>query len=182
MLREISGTQGRYGADILDNAKNSKKANDLSKKIVVANKGETGYLHEMDIDYNGIVTLDEFNQYCEEKGVDGKEKMKLFQTIMLKGADEKSTEQNKKSSETEEKNNIYAQKGEDKYNEDMDINKDSIVTYDEYLKYCLKSEEQKERENKDTSTKSVSFEFKKAIEAYTTKESEAPFITVESIA
>ena len=180
MLREISGTQGRYGADILDNAKNSKKANDLSKKIVVANKGETGYLHEMDIDYNGIVTLDEFNQYCEEKGVDGKEKMKLFQTIMLKSTDEKSAEKNKETSETKEKSNIYAQKGEDKYIEEMDINKDSVITYDEYLKYCLKSEETKE--NEKSITEGISFEYKRAIKAYKSEEIQEPMITVESIA
>ena len=39
--------------------------------------------------------------------------------------------------ETEQKEEkIYAQKGEDNYNEVMDFNGDGVVTYDEYMKYC----------------------------------------------
>ena len=31
---------------------------------------------------------------------------------------------------------VFAQKGEDNYNEAMDFNGDGIVTYDEYMRYC----------------------------------------------
>ena len=36
----------------------------------------------------------------------------------------------------EEQEKVFAQKGEDNYNEAMDFNGDGIVTYDEYMKYC----------------------------------------------
>ena len=36
----------------------------------------------------------------------------------------------------EKEEQIFAQKGEDNYNEVMDFNGDGIVTYDEYMRYC----------------------------------------------
>ena len=36
----------------------------------------------------------------------------------------------------EQKEKVFATKGEDNYNEAMDFNGDGIVTYDEYMKYC----------------------------------------------
>ena len=31
---------------------------------------------------------------------------------------------------------VFAQKGQDNYNEAMDFNGDGVVTYDEYMRYC----------------------------------------------
>ena len=36
----------------------------------------------------------------------------------------------------EDKEKIFAQKGEDNYNEAMYFNGDGVVTYDEYIQYC----------------------------------------------
>lgn len=36
----------------------------------------------------------------------------------------------------EDKEKVFAQKGEDNYNEVMDFNGDGVVTYDEYMRYC----------------------------------------------
>ena len=36
----------------------------------------------------------------------------------------------------EEQEKVFAQKGEDNYNEVMDFNGDGVVTYDEYMRYC----------------------------------------------
>ncbi len=36
----------------------------------------------------------------------------------------------------EDKEKIFAKKGQDNYNEVMDFNGDGVVTYDEYMKYC----------------------------------------------
>ena len=36
----------------------------------------------------------------------------------------------------EDKEKIFAKKGQDNYNEAMDFNGDGVVTYDEYMKYC----------------------------------------------
>ena len=42
-------------------SKNSKNA---MKKIELIKKGEVGYIEGMDKDGDGIVTMDEFNEYC----------------------------------------------------------------------------------------------------------------------
>ena len=36
----------------------------------------------------------------------------------------------------DDKEKIFAAKGEDNYNEAMDFNGDGVVTYDEYMRYC----------------------------------------------
>ena len=107
-------------------------AQNYAKKIVLANKGETGYMSAFDLDQNGIITLDEFNKYCEENGVGEEDKLKL----MLNMQSAKIKQKLAKQEEEKDDKRIYAKKGEEKYVEEMDENKDSIVTYDEYIKYC----------------------------------------------
>ncbi len=36
----------------------------------------------------------------------------------------------------EEQEKVFAQKGNENYNEAMDFNGDGVVTYDEYMRYC----------------------------------------------
>ena len=36
----------------------------------------------------------------------------------------------------EDKEKVFASKGEDNYNEAMDFDGDGVVTYDEYMRYC----------------------------------------------
>lgn len=174
MLNDISSnfpTQKK--TDFLKNQTtqlNNKNNNSYAKKVVLASKGETGYFAQMDLDEDGILTLEEFSQYCEENGVSEEDKIKLLQTMnaakiaseMAEKMDEKRTQEkeaeNKK--EVEDDKNIYARKGDKKYDEKMDENKDSKVTYSEYLKYCEKrmsenpkTDSSKETQNKDQKTK-----------------------------
>ena len=60
----------------------------------------------------------------------------------------KKKETETKETETAEDKNVYAKKGDDKYNEKMDYNKNGVVSYAEYLKY--KSEQ---GENSDDNSK-----------------------------
>jgi len=119
-----------------------------TSNIILVKKGSTGYMTDVDFDDDGKITLDEFNKYCEENGVNDKDKMKLMTTMefskvkeqLIKENTEKTDyDQNKenKSTEKEEDSSIYAKKGDDKYNESMDTNNDSIVTYEEYVKFCI---------------------------------------------
>ena len=55
--------------------------------------------------------------------------LQSFQTVKSN----RSTIENLVKNEEEK---VFAQKGEDNYNEVMDFNGDGVVTYDEYMKYC----------------------------------------------
>lgn len=131
-----------------------------AKKIVLANKGETGYMPAFDLDQNGIITLDEFNKYCEEKGVSEEDKLKLM--LAMQSA-KMNQELAKKDGEEKDDKRIYARKGEEKYAEEMDENQDSIITYNEYIKYC--QEYANSQENKEEKTNSNP-KIKEAIKAY----------------
>ena len=52
-----------------------------TKSITIVKKGEAGYMEAMDKDKDGEVTMEEFNSYCEENGVDDKTKLALLETI-----------------------------------------------------------------------------------------------------
>ncbi len=137
--------------------KNSINSSDASKnamkKIELIKKGEVGYIEGMDKDSDGVVTMDEFNEYCAENGVSDKAKLQLLQAIqnakLAKKLQEKMVQKSEEQKAQEEKEDkskvIYAKKGDDEYNEEMDYNKDDTVTYEEYLKYC--AEKQKAKEN-----------------------------------
>ncbi len=138
---------------------------DYAKKIVLANKGESGYSPIFDLDENGIITLDEFNRYCEENGVSSEDKLQLMMTMQCAKNTQAMTE------EKEENNSqIYARKGDEKYVEEMDENRDSVVTHYEYMKYC----QDYANSNEDTKekTKDVKPEYKQALESYLNNDSE----------
>ncbi|MBQ7287079.1 MAG: hypothetical protein IJW73_04885 [Candidatus Gastranaerophilales bacterium] len=145
-----------------------------AKKIVLASKGETGYSPNFDVDENGIITLDEFNKYCEENNVNEKDKLKLMLSMQnSKVKDKIFKEDDKKDSR------IYARKGDEKYVEEMDENKDSIVTYNEYIKYCQEYANSKDKKD-DTKLKDTDLATKNAIMAYSDKNQPQPQIQVSS--
>ena len=134
------------------NVKDYKPASD----IAIAKKGDSGYIKQMDLDDDGVISLEEFNKYCEENGVSEEEKVKLLQMMNTSKANSKlvaKVAENKKSKEQENKSeviedkSIYARKGDDNYNEAMDTNKNDVVTYQEYMEYCNKHSEKKENDN-----------------------------------
>ncbi len=139
------------------NINNNKTSSNKLNKIELVKKGEPGYLKAMDEDDDGIVTMEEFNNYCAENGVSEDEKLKLLSTINAAKQSQKINDQmqakQKEEKETEEtsKENkiIYAKKGDDKYNLKMDENQDDVVTYEEYIKYCQnKKQNEKQTDNK----------------------------------
>ena len=132
-----------------------------ASKITLAKKGQAGYMKEMDADNDGKVTLEEFNQYCEENGLSSEDKMKLLTCMQVSQMNEKISEDNKKAQEEEEKKEkseenkssenddktIYAKKGDDKYNQEMDANNNGTITYAEYIEYINKKGETSDTEN-----------------------------------
>ncbi len=132
-----------------------------ASKITLAKKGQAGYMKEMDADNDRKVTLEEFNQYCEENGLSSEDKMKLLTCMQVSQMNEKISEDNKKTQEEEEKKekteekssskndakSIYAKKGDDKYNQEMDANDNGTITYAEYIDYINKKGETSQIEN-----------------------------------
>lgn len=143
---------------------NQKTNNDNpANKIVIAKKGDSGYIKQMDLDDDGEISLEEFNKYCEENGVSEKEKMRMFQMMQTSKTNsklvDKAAEQNKpKENKPSESENtaVYARKGDDNYNEAMDTNRNDVVTYQEYMEYCNKrtkaTENDKSADAKETQT------------------------------
>jgi hypothetical protein len=174
----------------LNNSTSTKSSNSSNSGIVLAKKGDSGYIESMDADKDGEITLEEFNEYCESNGVSEKEKVKLAalmtsaktsekivsntaetqKNITSSNEDESSTDTD---SNTENSTSIYARKGDDKYNEAMDTNKNGEVTYQEYMEYCNKKVKSTDGDNSPEA---------KAAQAYEQNENydEEPDITVEA--
>jgi len=158
----------KLGNDLL--AKNDKPKNSPIKNIVLCAQGQAGYIKAIDLDEDGKITLDEFNQYCEENSVSEDDKQKFLQAMLASKMMEEMTQK-----DSQQEKGIYAKRGEKKYNEKMDKNKDNTITYDEYIKYCSSVENDKIKTNKEQSP-----ELKKALEAYIAQNENEPEIKVES--
>jgi hypothetical protein len=174
----------------LNKSTSTKSSNSSNSGIVLAKKGDSAYIESMDADKDGEITLEEFNEYCESNGVSEKEKVKLAalmtsaktsekivsntaetqKNITSSNEDESSTDTD---SNTENSTSIYARKGDDKYNEAMDTNKNGEVTYQEYMEYCNKKAKSTDGDNSPEA---------KAAQAYEQNENydEEPDITVEA--
>ena len=188
MLSNISSAQGQSAQISKDLLLNQKQTKTSPKSPELVKKGEVGYLQGMDSDNDGIVTLDEFNEYCDKNGVSEKEKLALMQVIMnAKTAQKVNENTGKASKEINKKENenideedsskiVYAKKGDDKYNKEMDFNNDEKITYEEYLRYCQQNAKPKE----DTKeTKSKDFNTNQALKAYFDKPTKEEEYSVE---
>ena len=120
-------------------------------------KGEPTYLEDMDKDSDGIVTFDEFREYCKDNDISAKDMKNMLQArqdyLMAKDSEKTDEEQDKPKVKEEFKTGIldliYAKDGDQKYNPEQDSNGDSIVSYAEYLRYCEQNAKT-EAKNSDT--------------------------------
>ncbi|MBR1908093.1 hypothetical protein IJ818_04065 [bacterium] len=132
--------------------------NNPASKIILTKKGSSGYIKGMDENDDGEVTLEEFNNYCEENGVSEKDKIAMLTSMTVSKKNEKIVEKNiktedKEKSRQEQAENdkaVYAKKGDDKYNEKMDTNRNGIVTYAEYVKYLSEQAKQQAAGTEET--------------------------------
>lgn len=154
-----------------------------------AKKGEPMYMKEMDADEDGVVSFEEFKDYCEENGISPKEMAKMVQmassyrTMQAQKKAEKEIEKQSKSENQPEikeveSEAVYAKRGDGKYDEAMDTNNDDKVSYKEYIEYC-KEHSQPQKQKSDTKiSESEDGEFKttntgKAINSYAQTETES---------
>ena len=124
--------------------------------VYYAKKGEPMYMKEMDEDEDGIVSIDEFKDYCKENDISSKEMAKMMQLassyrIMQEQKKEESKKQNKYENQPEETEveteAIYAKRGDSKYDETMDLNNDDKVSYKEYIEYCQEHAKTKDKKS-----------------------------------
>lgn len=136
---------------------------------IYAKKGEPTYVVEMDLDDDGIVTFDEFKDYCKENGLSADEVKQLLETRQLWELFKEMSQKREEEQEAKkEKDEIYAKQGDENYDESMDFNDDKKVTFDEYIKYC------NENSNEQNYQKVNKF-----VDAYALKKTKEPEIKVE---
>lgn len=149
--------------NLLLNPKSSKSTNQkeasYASKITLVKKGQAGYMKAMDTDNDGKITLEEFNEYCKENGLSEQDKMKLLTCMQVSTMNDKiqkdaekakeDTEKDEEKSSKNDEKSVYAKKGDDKYNEEMDLNKNDVVTYAEYIQYL---QQQKDKTNSTEKT------------------------------
>jgi len=158
------------------------KTNNNNNSGFYAKKGEPMYMKEMDADEDGIVSFDEFKDYCQANGISSKEMVRMvemansYRTMQAQGVNKKS---NAKRKEQEvESEAVYAKRGDGKYDEAMDTNNDDKVSYKEYIEYCKEHSQPQEQKSDTKVSESEDGEFKtistgKAINSYTQSETES---------
>ena len=141
-------------------ALNSNSMTNGNTNAYFAKKGEPMYMKEMDADEDGIVSFDEFKDYCHENGISAKEMVRMVEMgnsyrEMMNNTQKSSKKTNPIDSQVNEllekinsktNDKVYAVRGDDKYDEVMDSNSDDKITYKEYIEYCVehaKTNEQK---------------------------------------
>ena len=153
-----------------------------------AKKGEPMYMKEMDADEDGIISFDEFKDYCQANDISPREMKKMVQiansyrTMQAQKKAEKSIEKQGKSENRPEikeveSEAVYAKRGDGKYDEAMDTNNDDKVSYKEYIEYC-KEHSQHQEQKSDTKVNESdgdleTIKTEKAINSYAQSETES---------
>ena len=148
-------------------------------------KGEPIYDKEMDGDEDGIVTFDEFREYCEQNNADIEQLLKNWLVYHSAKNAEEIADKTKEKDDKEDTDNesseiIYAKKGDGKYKAVMDSNNDNTITYKEYLEYCSENSKEKELESNDNIKNAEDLTSKKAIKEYSSNNSYYPEGKVET--
>ena len=156
---------------------NSISANQTNKSgnVVLARKNDPGYMKSMDFDSDGTITLEEFNQYCEENSVDANGRLKLLTGILLSKTvseiKENIKENNPQDFNDLDKQNLSI------YSDDDSSKKVSIEEYIEYYDKKYSQNEDSKQEEKIENSKDINI--KKALDAYNIKEIEKPELKID---
>lgn len=116
-----------------------------SDTVVYARKGEPMYQKAMDADEDGVITLEEFRDYCKEHDISVKQQQQMLRdrlNYQLNTERTKSSEEIRKIESDAE--TVYAKEGDENYKKEIDSNNDGKITYEEYMKYCQEQEKSQE--------------------------------------
>ena len=155
---------------------NSISANQSNKSgnVVLARKNDPGYMKSMDYDNDGIIIMEDFNQYCEKNSIDGNGRLRLLTIILLS----KTTSEIKK--EIQEKNpQDFNDKNKETDSQFAKENNGEKISYQEYIEYYDKKYTQNEDIKKEENKNPKDIKIKKALDAYSTKEEETPEIKID---
>lgn len=120
---------------------NNTSINNKNDQVVYAKKGDPMYQKEMDADDDGVITLEEFRDYCKEHDISVKQQQQMLRDRLNYQLNTERAESSEQISKIEsEAQAVYAKEGDDKYKEELDYNGDGKITYDEYMKYCEEQE------------------------------------------
>ena len=154
-----------------------------------AKKGEPMYQEDMDSDGDGIVTFDDFREYCKANDISSKDVSDMIDIRMAYRMSQYAADVFKKADlnklSTGNLDLIYATDGDGNYDAEIDSNKDSKISYTEYLRYCEQNARM-EAKNSDTKVveddknKFMTVSFGHASNAYNRVQSDAPEGKVES--
>lgn len=122
--------------------------NSSAKGAVYAEKGQPMYQKEMDKDEDGVITLEEFNAYCDENDISYAQRKQLLENRLNYQLHTEHAKVRTEISKIKPKEEVYAKEGDEKYDEEIDENGDGKITYDEYIKYC----EEHEKDAPDSSS------------------------------
>lgn len=182
-------TTGLKLGSFMSSTLNSYSGNKNNSNSYYAKKGEPMYQEDMDSDRDGIVTFDEFKDYCKVNNISSKDMTDMMEMRM---AYRMSQIAERTAYSTSEKNKsvnnldlIYANDGDTKYDSELDINDDSKISYTEYLRYCAQNARM-EAKNSDTKIvennkkQFMTVSYGHASNAYNKVESETPEGKIES--
>ena len=119
-----------------------------------ASQGELIYEKKMDLDEDGTITFDEVRKYCDENKVNLDNvlnKWRAYQMIKNKQGISREVIKNieDKNNKTNDNELVYAKVGDKNYDAQMDLNRDKIITYQEYNDYCAKHKNESKNNIKD---------------------------------
>lgn len=158
MFPEISNLKNNIGLNKTTSFKPSSitaKFNKLSKnEAYYAKKGEPIYQKDMDLDEDGVVSMDEFREYCKNNDADVEQLLKNW-LVYHSSKDVAETSKRIKEEKEEQKlqesdETLYAKKGDIKYEAVMDSNDDGKITYKEYIEYCKTNAKEEKKDTKTT--------------------------------
>ena len=118
----------------------------LNQTATYAKKGEPMYMADMDSDEDGVVTLDEFKDYCKSKGISTKSMVKMsqmasaFRTMEAESATidyiSKLIPNAFPKLKEADSNSGSLRGSEYQYNISNDENVENKVSYKKYMEYC----------------------------------------------
>jgi hypothetical protein len=165
------------------------KTRNAAENSYYAKKGEPMYQEDMDSDSDGVVSYDEFKEYCKENNISSKDIADMIDMRMAYRMSQYAEETFKKANFNDIKTGnldlIYANDGDGNYDAEIDSNKDLKISYSEYLRYCEQNAKMEAKKSdtkvvEDNKNRFMTVSFGHASNAYNRVQAYAPEGKVES--